>query len=168
MRDRQPLQPNRVLITPENGSAPFYATITRADDPADEGHRLNKHTLLKDETCTMLGGDPQTMVPDDALQILAALACSSGGSGDVGELEDYSVETGTFANAGAGWNTFKFREAFEAPPVVVLQAENFDGIVQIKTITAEGFLYCARTISDETTSTAVAINYAAIEYGGER
>lgn len=168
MRDRQPLYPNRVLITPENGAAPFYATVTRADDPVDEGHRLNKFTLLKDETCTMLGGDPQTMVPDDALQMLAALASSGGGSGDVGELEDYSVETGTFKNAGAGWNTFKFREAFDAPPVVALQAEDFDGIVQIKTVTAEGFLYCLRTLADATTATAATVNYMAIEYGGER
>lgn len=168
MRDRQPLDPNRVLITPENGATPFYATITRADNPADEGHRLNKFTLLKDETCTMLGGDPQTMVPDDALQMLAALASSGGGSGDVGELEDYSVETGAFTNAGAGWNTFKFREAFDAVPVMVCQAEDFDGIVQIKTVTAEGFLYCLRTLADATTATAATVNYVAIEYGGER
>lgn len=168
MRDRQPLQPNRVLVTPENGSTPFYATITRADEPADEGHRLNKYTLLKDETCTMLGGDPQTMVPDDALQTLAALACSAGGSGDVGELEDYTMEVGTITNAGAGWNTFKFREAFEGVPVVALQAEDFAGVIQVKTVTAEGFLYCARTISDTTTSAALKINYIAIEYGGER
>ena len=192
MRDRQPLDPNRVLVTPENGSAPFYATITRADNPVDPGHRLNKFTLLKDETCAMLGGDPQTMVPDDALQMLAALASSGGGSGDVGELEDYSVETGAFTNAGAGWNTFKFREAFDAAPVVVCQTEDFDGIVQIKTVTAEGFLYCLRTLStgsyytaagaaasathsantlvkgSTTTAAEVKINYVAIEYGGER
>lgn len=171
MRDRQPLKPNRVLITPEDGSAPFYATITRADEPADEGHRLNKHTLLKDETCTMLGGDPKTMVPDDAFQMLAALAASGGGSGDVGELEDTTLEVGSFSNAGAGWNTYSFRESFDAPPQVVLQIEDWEGVALIKNVTAQGFLYCLRAISTSgttTTETAVKINYLAVEYGGDR
>ena len=144
MKDRQPQHPNRVLVTPEDGSTPFYATITRADDPIEPGHRLNKDTLLKDATCTMLGGDPATMTPDDALQMLAALACSGGGSGDAGELEDYSFEVGEFTNAAAGWCSYKFREAFDAPPKVVAQALNFSGIVQIRNVTATGFQYCLR------------------------
>lgn len=145
MKDRQPLKPNRVLVTPENGAAPFYATITRADEPAEEGHRLNKYTLLKDITCGMLGLDPETAVPDDALQMLAALASSGGsGSGDVGELEDLTVKIGTLTNAGAGWNSYKFPEAMEAAPQVVLQPVNFSGWVEIKSVTAEGFLYCLR------------------------
>jgi len=140
----------------------------------------------------MLGGDPETMVPDDAFQMLAALAASGGGNGDVGDLEDTAFEVGVITNAGAGWNTFKFREAFDAAPQVVCQAEDFDGIVQVKSITADGFLYCLRTLStgsyytgdssgtspshsaqtlvngSTTTATAVKIRYMAIEYGGER
>lgn len=168
MRDRQPLRPNRVLVAPENGSAPFYATITRADEPADEGHRLNKFTLLKDATCGMLGLDPAEAVPDDALQMLAALASSGGGSGDVGELEDTALEVGSFVNTGAGWNTYHFREPFDAPPQVVLQAQDFAGFAQIKNITAEGFLYCLRTESAATTEDEVVVDYIAIEYGGDR
>ena len=146
MRDRQPLYPNRVLITPEDGSAPYYATVTRADEPVDEGHRLNKYTLLKDITCGMLGLDPAEAVPDDALQMLAALASSGGsGSGDVGELEDLTVKIGRLTNAGAGWNTYKFPEPLEAAPqAVVLQPVEFSGWAEIRSITAEGFLYCLR------------------------
>ena len=166
--------------------------MERADNPVVECDPLNPYTLLKDETFTMLGGNPETMVPDDAFQMLAALAASGGGSGDVGELEDTAFEVGTITNAGAGWNTFKFREAFDAAPQVVCQAEDFDGIVQVKSITADGFLYCLRTLStgsyytggssgstpshsantlvngSTTTATAVKIRYMAIEYGGER
>lgn len=154
MRDRQPLKPNRVLITPEDGSAPFYATVTRADEPADEGHRLNKYTLLKDITCGMLGLDPQTAVPDDALQMLAALASSGGsGSGDVGELEDLTIRIGSLVNAGAGWNTYKFPEPFDAPPVVALQPVDFNGWVEVKQVTADGFLYCLREFADGSVTT---------------
>lgn len=192
MRARQALNPGRIKLTFEDGSVK-YATMERADNPVVEGHPLNPYTLLKDETCTMLGGDPETMVPDDAFQMLAALAASGGGgSGDVGDLEDTALEVGTIVNAGAGWNTYHFREAFDAPPQVVLQPEDFDGVVLIKDITAEGFLYCLRLLStgsyytaagtasssahsantlvSGTTTTAdeVKIHYMAIEYGGER
>lgn len=154
MRDRQPLDPNRVLITPENGATPFYATITRADNPVDVGHRLNKATLLKDITCGMLGLDPQTAVPDDALQMLAALASSGGsGSGDVGELEDLTIRVGSFVNAGAGWNTYRFLEPFDAPPQIVLQPLEFSGWVEIKQVTADGFLYCLREFTDGSVAT---------------
>lgn len=61
-----------------------------------------------------------------------------------GELEDTTFETGTFTNAGAGWNSFRFREAFEDIPVVVVQSENFSGRVEIKNVSKEGFLYCLR------------------------
>ena len=46
------------------------------------------------------------------------------------------MEVGTIANAGAGWNTYHFREAFEGIPQVVCQAEDFDGVVLVKDITA--------------------------------
>ena len=181
MRARQALNPGRIKLTFEDGSTK-YAVMERADNPVVEGDPLNPYTLLKDETCTMLGGNPETMVPDDAFQMLAALAASGGGNGDVGAI----------TNAGAGWNTFKFREAFDAAPQVVCQAEDFDGIVQVKSVTADGFLYCLRTLStgsyytgdssgstpshsantlvngSTTTATAVKIRYMAIEYGGER
>lgn len=191
MRARQALNPGRIKLTFEDGSTK-YAVMERADNPVVEGDPLNPYTLLKDETCTMLGGDPETMVPDDAFQMLAALAASGGGSGDVGELEDTTLEVGTITNAGAGWNTFKFRQPFEGVPNVVCQAEAFDGIVQVQNVTKDGFQYCLRTQASgtyyvgastgttpshsaatlvtgtTTTATAVKINYIAVEFGGER
>ena len=52
MDDRTPTpgQEGRVLITPENGSAPFYAKVTMADNPTNQGTPLNKETLLQDST----------------------------------------------------------------------------------------------------------------------
>lgn len=65
MKDRIPVNPGRVLINPEDGSAPFYATMTRADNPTQNGDPLNKATLLKDATAALYGLD-ETAVPDDA------------------------------------------------------------------------------------------------------
>lgn len=70
MTDRQPKYPRRILITPEDGSAQFYATWERADEPTDVGTPINKNTLLKDATALLLGGNPATMLPDDALRAL--------------------------------------------------------------------------------------------------
>lgn len=60
------------------------------------------------------------------------------------ELDDYTMETGCFINAGAGWNTFKFRHPFEGVPVVTVTPKEFSGFCEIKSVTAEGFLYCLR------------------------
>lgn len=60
------------------------------------------------------------------------------------ELDDYTMETGTFENAGAGWNSFRFREVFEGVPVVTVTPVAFSGWCEVKEITGEGFLYCLR------------------------
>ena len=126
--------------------------------------------------------------------VVGAMDAPNGGETDsgVGELQDTEMEVGTITNAGAGWNTYHFREAFEGVPQVTCQAEDFDGVVLVKDITAEKFLYCLRklqtgsyytgdstgtnpshsaaTLVNGTTTTAdaIKINYVAIEYGGER
>ena len=41
VKDRIPRKPNRIRITPENGT-PFYATWERADEPIEEGTPVNK------------------------------------------------------------------------------------------------------------------------------
>ena len=182
MRDRLPElgKANRIRITMDDGQA-IEGVLSYADNARQEGSVYSKGNVLPDAVCIALG-----------LNTDAALAVSGGGSGDVGELEDTALEVGTITNAGAGWNTFKFREVFDAAPQVVCQAEDFDGIVQVKSITADGFLYCLRTLStgsyytggssgstpshsantlvngSTTTATAVKIRYMAIEYGGER
>lgn len=126
--------------------------------------------------------------------VVGAMDAPNGGESDsgVGELQDTEMEVGTITNAGAGWNTYHFREAFEGVPQVTCQAEDFDGVVLVKDITAEGFLYCLRTLQNgsyytggstgtnpshsattlvsgtTTTADSIKINYIAVEYGGER
>ena len=72
MNDRVSLNPGRVLVTPENGGEAFYATLTRADNPTQEGDPLNKSTLLKDATAALFGLD-DTAVPDDVLNRILAI-----------------------------------------------------------------------------------------------
>lgn len=43
--DRVPTRANRVLVTPENGGTPYYATITRADEPSVVGTPVNAANL---------------------------------------------------------------------------------------------------------------------------
>lgn len=45
--DRQSRHPGRVLITPENGGEPFYATMVRADNPVVAGTPINATELNK-------------------------------------------------------------------------------------------------------------------------
>ena len=73
MLDRVPTKPGRVLISPEDGKAAFYATMARADDPTQEGNPLNKATLLSDATAAMFGFG-QEAVPDNVLGFLGKYA----------------------------------------------------------------------------------------------
>ena len=72
MQDRTPTpgQEGRVLITPEDGSAPFYAKVQMADNPTEPGTPYNKQSVLQDITCELLGL-PTTAVPNDAFFRLA-------------------------------------------------------------------------------------------------
>lgn len=152
------------------------------------------HKELFDEKLDKLTGKKGQFAGFTEDNVVGAVDAPAGGETDfgVGELQDTEMEVGTITNGGAGWNTFKFREAFEGVPQVSCQAEDFDGVVLIKDITAEGFLYCLRklatgsyytggstgtnpshsatTLVSGTTTTAdsIKINYIAVEYGGER
>lgn len=152
------------------------------------------HKKLFDEKLDKLTGKKGQFAGFTEDNVVGAMDAPNGGESDsgVGELQDTEMEVGTITNAGAGWNTFKFREAFEGVPQVTCQAEDFDGVVLVKDITAEGFLYCLRklqtgsyytgdstgtnpshsatTLVSGTTTTAdsIKINYIAVEYGGER
>lgn len=64
MQDRIPANPGRVLITPEDGGAAFYATVTRADNPSQKGTPLNKASLLTDATAGKFGLSAET-TPND-------------------------------------------------------------------------------------------------------
>lgn len=67
MQDRVPVNPGRVLVSPEDGSAAYYATLTRADNPTQEGTPLNKATFLSDETAELLGLDSEDPTVNEAL-----------------------------------------------------------------------------------------------------
>lgn len=43
--DRKSARPNRYKVTPENGDAPYYVTLERADEPIVAGTPLNAATL---------------------------------------------------------------------------------------------------------------------------
>ena len=152
------------------------------------------HKALFDEKLDKLTGKKGQFAGFTEDNVVGARDAPNGGESDsgVGELQDTEMEVGTITNAGAGWNTYHFREAFEGVPQVICQAEDFDGVVLVKDITAEGFLYCLRklqtgsyytggstgtnpshsanTLVSGTTTTAdsIKINYIAVEYGGER
>ena len=152
------------------------------------------HEELFDEKLDKLTGKKGQFAGFTADNVVGAMDAPNGGESDsgVGELQDTEMEVGTITNAGAGWNTYHFREAFEGVPQVTCQAEDFDGVVLVKDITAEGFLYCLRKLQTgsyytggstgtnpshsattlvsgtTTTADAVKINYIAVEYGGER
>ena len=68
MEDRTPTpgQEGRVFITPEDGSAPFYATVTMADNPTTPGTPLNKETLLQDSTEIEIFGNASNRTVDEA------------------------------------------------------------------------------------------------------
>lgn len=118
---------------------------------------------------------------------------ASGGGSDVseiisyaanGELDDVKTRAGSFSNAGAGWNTFTFPDPFEDVPTVVCQCDGYD--VEVKTVTAESFLYrvvslsvssnswtvfttnisAVTSVEMATVSEAVTVRYMAVEYGG--
>lgn len=152
------------------------------------------HKALFDKKLDKLTGKKGQFAGFTEDNVVGAMDAPNGGETDsgVGELQDTEMEVGTITNAGAGWNTYHFREAFEGVPQVTCQAEDFDGVVLVKDITAEKFLYCLRKLQTgsyytgdstgtnpshsattlvsgtTTTADAVKINYIAVEYGGER
>ena len=69
MQDRTPTpgQEGRVFITPENGSAPFYAKVEMADNPTNPGTPLTKETLLQDSTEVEIFGNASNRTVDEAL-----------------------------------------------------------------------------------------------------
>lgn len=73
MKDRVPKYPGRVYVTPENGGAPYYATIERADEPVEVGTPLNKANLLSDQTVEkyMFPESVNDPTVNDAFDVLA-------------------------------------------------------------------------------------------------
>ena len=72
MKDRVPLYPGRVTLTPVSGQANTF-DLVRADQPTQEGTPLNKASLLKDTTAALYG-KTNAAVPDDILSLLSKSA----------------------------------------------------------------------------------------------
>lgn len=121
MKDRVPVNPGRVLITPESGN-PYYATLTRADNPTQEGDSLNKNTLLKDATAAAFGLGPEA-VPDDVFNKIKTLINKN--ATDI--ASGVKIATGSYVGTGTGGRdnhtilTFSF-----APKLVIITKYNSD------------------------------------------
>lgn len=83
-------------------------------------------------------------VSQEVEEVASSAKSGNLGGGASGALDDLEIRVGSFVNAGAGWNSYRFPVPFEGTPQVILQPENFPGWAEIMSITAEGFLYCLR------------------------
>lgn len=69
MKDRVPLYPGRVKLTPVTWQENTF-DLVRADQPTQEGTPLNKASLMKDATAALFGLGTDA-VPDDAFSLLS-------------------------------------------------------------------------------------------------
>ena len=144
MQDRVPVNPGRVLITPENGGAAYYATMTRADNPTQEGTPLNKTTLLKDATAALYGlGVDAT--PDDVLVKLGALY----------DLRSY-IATGSYVGTGALGSSNPNMLTFEFEPKILVFFDGSGSIMSGYNMTSSGITTDFPLIGD---CTAVSTSY---------
>lgn len=83
---------------------------------------------------------------------------------DTFELEDLSIQMGSFQNAGEGWNAFTFPSSFEAIPVVYATSEGYS--IAVKDVTEEGFSYQLTTVStvSATSKTLYAVSNSGVVY----
>ena len=121
MRNRVPANPGRVLITPEDGSAAFYATVTRADNPTEAGDPLSKETLLKDATAALYGLDA-TAVPDEVLAAARSLISTAQSTAD----SKCKIVSGSYTGTGTYGSGNKNSLTFDGTPklLIVTSAEN--------------------------------------------
>ena len=75
MKNRVPSpgQAGRVLVTPEDGGSPFYATIAMADNPTENGTPWSMESVLQDATAALFGLGADA-VPDDLFAYLGRYA----------------------------------------------------------------------------------------------
>lgn len=117
MKDRLPVNPGRVRIVPENGSAAFYATMERADNPTQEGTPLNKNSLLKDATAALFGLGTDAL-PDDVLRKIASdtsnlYVWKKTGASYVEIIPTLSGPTGTTYSVGYNNESIQYSDELE-------------------------------------------------------
>lgn len=118
MEDRIPANPGRVLVTPENGGAAYYATLTRADNPTQEGTPLNKANLLTDATAALFGLGANA-VPNDVFSTVRALIARN--ATDI--ANGVKIATGSYTGTGNYDSSNKNTLAFGFKPQFVLIVE---------------------------------------------
>lgn len=115
MKNRVPANPGRVLITPEDGSAAFYAVLTRADNPTEAGDPLNKATLLKDDTAALYGLDA-TAVPDEVLAAARSLISTAQSTAD----SKCKIVSGSYTGTGTYGSNNKNSLTFDGKPKLLI------------------------------------------------
>ena len=115
MKNRVPANPGRVLITPEDGSAAFYATLTRADNPTEAGDPLSKETLLTDATAALYGLDA-TAVPDEALAAARSLISTAQSTAD----SKCKIVSGSYTGTGTYGVDNKNSLTFDGTPKLLI------------------------------------------------
>ena len=107
MRDRISRYPNRIGLTDENGVKKYY-TLSREDEPIEEGTLLNKTNLLSDDTSALLGLDDSATINDYLSMVVGGgfkglwwkkseLTLATSNSG-----EEYVAISTAFASGGSG------------------------------------------------------------------
>lgn len=115
MKNRVPANPGRVLITPEYGSAAFYAILTRADNPTEKGDPLSKETLLKDSTAALYGLDA-TAVPDEVLVAARSLISTAQKTAD----SKCKIVSGSYTGTGTYGRNNKNSLTFDGKPKLLI------------------------------------------------
>ena len=115
MKNRVPANPGRVLITPEDGSAAFYATLTRADNPTEKGDPLSKETLLTDATAALYGLDA-TAVPDEVLATARSLISTAQKTAD----SKCKIVSGSYTGTGTYGSDNKNSLTFDGTPKLLI------------------------------------------------
>lgn len=117
MKDRVPLYPGRVKLEPVAGQANTY-DMTRADQPQQEGTKLNKANLLTDETAAKIWPDsttrPSNPSVNDALSALVQPEVSA-----VGTYTGTGVEFGSLIEKTTGTTIYNQRDVVVGNGVLV-------------------------------------------------
>lgn len=154
MKDRVPLYPGRVTLTPVSGHANTF-DLVRADQPTQEGTPLNKASLLKDTTAALFG-KTNAAVPDDILSLLSKSVIAQGTKitdvlGNLiaipaGQIKDgVKIATGSYTGTGTYGSSNPNSLTFEFNPKLVLVNDNYQyGLIAIKGST--GALAAANTM----------------------
>lgn len=138
MKDRVPSRPGRRLITPESG-APYYATITRADEPVEAGTPLSAANLFSAATAAKYPSGTETVDQALAWALGKKLVATFTASGTftlsayglaIGKLVDIYMAGGGGAggasntyNGGGGGGYCKFIKNF------ILQASSYSIVI---------------------------------------